>query len=199
MFSPPAWGWSAADRFGEAAFEVLPTRVGMVRLCINAAGEPRRSPHPRGDGPVLGLALWSIKSFSPPAWGWSGAPAPSAIQAVVLPTRVGMVRTAGVSNRGGRRSPHPRGDGPVEKAAAVQRMSFSPPAWGWPARRIPVPAEESRSHLLTLSQREHSRRTVALLAAQSQVAGLSARRAGDSFKPARGTRLHRGFGLKWRP
>ena len=34
---------------------------------------PSRFPHPRGDGPVKAPVSSTAKSFSPPAWGWSGA------------------------------------------------------------------------------------------------------------------------------
>ena len=94
--------------------------------------------------------------FSPRAWGWSapqsGVPSGLCVLPtrscgdgpprgqiylyaghVVLPTRVGMVRTT--STRSCRRgcSPHARGDGPPSSSAEVGVIAFSPRAWGWSA------------------------------------------------------------------
>ncbi len=52
MFSPRAWGWSDNDDDDDDNDgNVLPTRVGMVRLCPLAATTHESSPHARGDGP----------------------------------------------------------------------------------------------------------------------------------------------------
>ena len=51
-FSPPAWGWSVRQESLPQQQLVLPTRVGMVRFPALIALAPRRSPHPRGDGPT---------------------------------------------------------------------------------------------------------------------------------------------------
>ncbi len=111
-FSPPAWGWSAYLLHHGRGREVLPTRVGMVRLPLMAEVDDASSPHPRGDGPDcfwLGNRRWG---FSPPAWGWSDDRSPFAASRRVLPTRVGMVRISAPSRTRTGSSPHPRGDGP---------------------------------------------------------------------------------------
>ena len=72
-FSPPAWGWSAFPSRSRIRFVVLPTRVGMVRAKVAICRLPRRSPHPRGDGPPNAGNSALTGTFSPPAWGWSAA------------------------------------------------------------------------------------------------------------------------------
>src|SRR5947209_7148669 len=89
------------------------------------------SPHPRGDGPTLRPRVILAMMFSPPAWGWSGIPKGGRVHALVLPTRVGMVRRDGRHQKKGRGSPHPRGDGPYLRWTSFQSTMFSPPAWGW--------------------------------------------------------------------
>src|SRR6266567_1062489 len=92
MFSPPAWGWSGIVLQISSQITVLPTRVGMVRIFARSRGRRRRSPHPRGDGPVV-VGFQSTQAvFSPPAWGWSAVAQFGYSAVVVLPTRVGMVR-----------------------------------------------------------------------------------------------------------
>ena len=53
----------------------------------------------------------------------------------VLPTRVGMVRKLWLLPVFWLRSPHPRGDGPVQLDDPQQGTLFSPPAWGWSVER----------------------------------------------------------------
>ena len=91
-FSPPAWGWSALSAQPGCHTCVLPTRVGMVRVCRLVPSRFASSPHPRGDGPVANNPLTFAVEFSPPAWGWSGMIWQSRRITKVLPTRVGMVR-----------------------------------------------------------------------------------------------------------
>ena len=130
-FSPPAWGWSGRiwQRFLRG--DVLPTRVGMVRQLVTLVIRFSCSPHPRGDGPPNSQHHWCGRSFSPPAWGWSGVRGWSGCMIAVLPTRVGMVRQSQRLSPVGTRSPHPRGDGPLEPKVEPQPHEFSPPAWGW--------------------------------------------------------------------
>ena len=71
----------------------------------------KRAPHARGDGPDVAGRGPARTAFSPRAWGWSGIEGCRVGSDVVLPTRVGMVRTA--SDR------------------EVRRASCSPRAWGW--------------------------------------------------------------------
>ncbi len=113
VFSPPAWGWSAAGLSLDLLGVVLPTRVGMVRDDAPHERRRPRSPHPRGDGPAERDEVLEALRFSPPAWGWSVRTKGRTQRPTVLPTRVGMVRFVGVVVAGLSRSPHPRGDGPI--------------------------------------------------------------------------------------
>ena len=92
LFSPRAWGWSAArlDRCGDVA--VFPTRVGMVRRPTGCPASRPRFPHARGDGPSASRTGPRWWPFSPRAWGWSGDIDALVIGVEVFPTRVGMVR-----------------------------------------------------------------------------------------------------------
>ncbi len=131
VFSPPAWGWSGTRRRGIHAQVVLPTRVGMVRYYSFLTTRRPSSPHPRGDGPVPWVKGQRVALFSPPAWGWSAGCVSSTYSDAVLPTRVGMVRCSAYGPARGRRSPHPRGDGPLWPSSSTTPAAFSPPAWGW--------------------------------------------------------------------
>ena len=131
MFSPPAWGWSAAahDHTRRAASSphprgdgphgclrpqtcsVLPTRVGMVR---DAAGS------------VL------LTSVFPTRVGMVRIASGSGQDAVgVFPTRVGMVRLTDVRRRARRKFSPPAWGWSVLYWIGAERSWFSPPAWGW--------------------------------------------------------------------
>src|ERR1039458_3956440 len=131
LCSPPAWGWSAGSNDAAGAGGVLPTRVGMVRSATACCPQTRRAPHPRGDGPLVGVVNHQHAVCSPPAWGWSGLPLVVAVCHHVLPTRVGMVRPAFRHRNARASAPHPRGDGPRAARAAMPPELCSPPAWGW--------------------------------------------------------------------
>ena len=131
--SPPAWGWSGLARKFADTMKVLPTRVGMVRLIARGSIGFRSAPHPRGDGPT---SIWFSRVLipcSPPAWGWSARAFCEDNERLVLPTRVGMVRTGAPAGGRERSAPHPRGDGPTLGQLTPEEMSCSPPAWGWSA------------------------------------------------------------------
>ena len=98
LFSPRAWGWSGTDLSADGAERVLPTRVGMVRRLAPLGEHSKRSPHARGDGPLLRLQHLSQPLFSPRAWGWSRLSRIVRPLVNVLPTRVGMVRSMMISS-----------------------------------------------------------------------------------------------------
>ena len=85
----------------------------MVRTVDLRPLSAQRSPHPRGDGPVVGYFVEGDSVFSPPAWGWSEERILIPRGEHVLPTRVGMVRQFALNLNTRIRSPHPRGDGPI--------------------------------------------------------------------------------------
>ena len=120
-------------RSHRAAPAVLPTRVGMVRGICFFFSLINRSPHARGDGPPTAPNVLAVALFSPRAWGWSGPSRKHHRPALVLPTRVGMVRRTGTENETSRRSPHARGDGPGPGGGWGSERAFSPRAWGWSA------------------------------------------------------------------
>src|SRR2546422_664404 len=84
-FSPLAWAWSARARALLHLVAVLPTRVGMVRLGPCPQQPRPSSPHSRGDGPSFAADYGVHRSFSPLAWGWSGARVRLSTQTPVLP------------------------------------------------------------------------------------------------------------------
>ena len=130
-FSPHAWGWSVTGRDDAGQAGVLPTRVGMVRNTRSRRSWLSGSPHTRGDGPASMRAAMTDTLFSPHAWGWSVEGVRVHAHGVVLPTRVGMVRSGPALARDPRGSPHTRGDGPVSKTIWLGSIPFSPHAWGW--------------------------------------------------------------------
>ncbi len=130
-FSPRAWGWSGEREQKTKRPDVLPTRVGMVRGRAAGGVQNERSPHARGDGPLMLPAGVGVMLFSPRAWGWSGLDVPRASVLIVLPTRVGMVRFRPICCPFRARSPHARGDGPPFLPPRHPRHRFSPRAWGW--------------------------------------------------------------------
>ncbi len=134
-FSPRAWGWSDVFPVTFCPRCVLPTRVGMVRKIPALSPVSRGSPHARGDGPLFAADFARVAWFSPRAWGWSVRLKQEEFEIVVLPTRVGMVRTMwweAVLRFG---SPHARGDGPLCWLVCDPPAKFSPRAWGWSVER----------------------------------------------------------------
>ena len=135
--SPRAWGWSDEIVNREQDKLVVPTRVGMVRGTRPNMWKPPRCPHARGDGP----AGWAVRTFarllSPRAWGWSVSALHATGHFKVVPTRVGMVRSASSESESPARCPHARGDGPCNAGALQGAGGLSPRAWGWSASPWP--------------------------------------------------------------
>ena len=142
--SPPAWGWP--DNACGHPDEVLdvPTRVGMARNADIETVLESGCPHPRGDGPRLGLWSSMVCWMSPPAWGWPAKSTYKITNGNDVPTRVGMARSASRPMESQDGCPHPRGDGPKFQGESQWRFWMSPPAWGWPARarcRVASPSD----------------------------------------------------------
>src|ERR1700675_2947599 len=70
VFSPHAWGWSGGLFTLRRVWEVLPTRVRMVRDWRWSLHLRYCSPHTRGDGPPQYHCAVERCGFSPHAWGW---------------------------------------------------------------------------------------------------------------------------------
>ena len=94
-----------------------------------------KSSHSRIPSPPVRQVGLVREVFSPPAWGWSDQRREAAHPHHVLPTRVGMVRPVASRRIVGICSPHPRGDGPIRAVRGLNDVPFSPPAWGWSARK----------------------------------------------------------------
>src|SRR5919108_197025 len=103
----------------------------MVRCWPGRCRCRNRFPHACGDGPVEGFRMTFGNKFSPRVWGWSDLMAGRYDNAIVFPTRVGMVR----SFAGGRPAcasfPHACGDGPFLRDMVIFSTQFSPRVWGW--------------------------------------------------------------------
>jgi len=131
QFSPRVWGWSGGEGRPRDRDGVLPTRVGMVRLCLLGMTPPARSPHACGDGPLMLAFPEAPVAFSPRVWGWSDHVLRHLVCGRVLPTRVGMVRAGPTCRTVRRCSPHACGDGPRRAPESDDLFTFSPRVWGW--------------------------------------------------------------------
>ncbi len=113
--SPRVWGWSVDVRLSDDPMQVVPTRVGMVRTFSLLSADGGRCPHACGDGPRGQPAFQFGPLLSPRVWGWSAIFASESPCDNVVPTRVGMVRCAGLFARPSLCCPHACGDGPAPK------------------------------------------------------------------------------------
>ena len=129
--SPLAWGWSDVVSGRHFGGLVLPTRVGMVRGSHPKSLSAFCAPHSRGDGPSSSGPHPRPLACSPLAWGWSAVGCDTAAYGQVLPTRVGMVRSATLRMGFTGRAPHSRGDGPPQSHGGRKPELCSPLAWGW--------------------------------------------------------------------
>ncbi len=131
LFSPHAWGWSAASEAASATYNIFPTRVGMVLRRHDPDARHYDFPHTRGDGPPPLRSPPGMRPFSPHAWGWSCIVLRSLLEQIIFPTRVGMVRARAFIPPPSFDFPHTRGDGPKRREGIFQGKIFSPHAWGW--------------------------------------------------------------------
>ncbi len=88
-------------------------------------------PHPRGDGPARRAATSCRTASPPPAWGWTRLSVDDPHGGHVSPTRVGMDPSPASVAADCTGLPHPRGDGPMTRAAKRTWQGSPPPAWGW--------------------------------------------------------------------
>ena len=75
-------------------FAVVPTRVGVDRGEGPPSRREWRRPHARGGGPVLFPNEVASFESSPRAWGWTASMVNCSWRKNVVPTRVGVDRTA---------------------------------------------------------------------------------------------------------
>ena len=114
-FSPRPWGCSGFYRLPRYRLLLLPTPVGMFRVCSPSAMRDRPSPHARGDVPPHRGAIAPRASFSPRPWGCSEFAIAAKIEFRLLPTPVGMFRANALRFSCGSSSPHARGDVPTSR------------------------------------------------------------------------------------
>ena len=71
MLSPRPWGWSDQLEIYRTEYDVIPSRVGMVRGLRGGELRCLCFPRARGDGPKRHHKPRLLAPFSPRAWGWS--------------------------------------------------------------------------------------------------------------------------------
>ena len=135
--SPRVWGWSANRQRHQERFEVVPTRVGMVRRRSRTFRPSTSCPHASGDGPRHPAQPLHALLLSPREWGWTVWTERVIEQHVVVPTRVGMDRCRSAWCRRRWRCPHASGDGPRLAHQRPRPEVLSPRVWGWSERPRP--------------------------------------------------------------
>jgi len=92
--SPRPWGWTAVVSTSFASSIVVPTPVGMDPERMLRDLDRVRCPHARGDGPPAPMRSAISPPLSPRPWGWTVVDAFRDHDARVVPTPVGMDRSA---------------------------------------------------------------------------------------------------------
>ena len=111
-FSPRPWGCSEPAAARGGVHGLLPTPVGMFRTSATCSFATATSPHARGDVPATVTFTFQPVGFSPRPWGCSVAAARALRIRQLLPTPVGMFRSATSAGATSGASPHARGDVP---------------------------------------------------------------------------------------
>src|SRR5690606_26213820 len=130
------WGWTVYGQLATGISSVVPTRVGVDRLCLHLRGLRPGCPHARGGGPSQRKARIALIGLSPRAWGWTGADTRWEELRYVVPTRVGVDRRRPLSRRGSGGCPHARGCGPGRLRVFTVALALSPRAWGWTVQHV---------------------------------------------------------------
>ena len=128
--SPQAWGCTAVDISAPSVRVNLPTGVGMYRLSHVAVPFQFQSPHRRGDVPETNHVEIDRKRISPQAWGCTAGYDAFIEWAENLPTGVGMYRGLTQPQAQPGKSPHRRGDVPIDGREKLSARQISPQAWG---------------------------------------------------------------------
>ena len=138
--SPPARGWTEGRDGMPLRLQAFPARAGMDRTPLSGLPNPSCVPRPRGDGPSIGRPRGKMAKRSPPARGWTDAPAAEGVAGRAFPARAGMDRARNGRERRCTRVPRPRGDGPYPSSFSRSGCPRSPPARGWTGVGLrPVP------------------------------------------------------------
>mgnify|MGYP001263629110 CR=1 FL=1 len=79
--------------------------------------------------------IWiALLLLSPRTWGWTAAGLEREVELGVVPTHVGVDRSAATSEIRTTSCPHARGGGPVSDRVVVVECELSPRTWGWTVR-----------------------------------------------------------------
>ena len=117
----------------------LPTDVGMYRMRRMRNHASVKSPHRRGDVPVIQASAMFSGVISPQTWGCTEIWYAKSIAYNNLPTDVGMYRNNHLNRGEHRKSPHRRGDVPTRVNIPRERGIISPQTWGCTGRQPPRP------------------------------------------------------------
>ena len=110
---------------------IVPTRVGVDRLCRTSPCTGQHRPHACGGGPPVRNLLWGNFQSSPRVWGWTACQGGPAGRQGIVPTRVGVDRARLPRARRGSHRPHACGGGPQHEHAWPHALPSSPRVWGW--------------------------------------------------------------------
>ena len=130
LISPQTWGCTELRDIAEGHNFNLPTDVGMYRHSGRRDMTRRKSPHRRGDVPIINIGFVLLRPISPQTWGCT-VTVPDVPQCLLnLPTDVGMYRSMLGRNAGPPKSPHRRGDVPYRVLSLTYGWTISPQTWG---------------------------------------------------------------------
>ncbi len=150
---PRPWGWTGRNELVPVPRHVLPTPVGVDRTPSTPASTSPSAPHARGGGPDAEHARLNLAECShargggpllddlravedecsPRPWGWTVHASPAQAVPSVLPTPVGVDRSATIRRSLEPRAPHARGGGPDPSHESISVDWCSPRPWGGPA------------------------------------------------------------------
>ena len=136
--SPRTWGWTGRRHRPGRVLHVVPTHVGVDRRPAVRSSCASRRPHARGGGPWAYAARAIGAESSPRTWGWTAGDRTRADRGDVVPTHVGVDRTAAPAPLLQTRRPHARGGGPCSPWPHASALWSSPRTWGWTGDRATV-------------------------------------------------------------
>ena len=131
MLSPRMWGWTEGREVHRHAGGVVPTYVGVDRPAPSKLVARHRCPHVCGGGPGEVDPFSANGSLSPRMWGWTGNGNLLMRIVIVVPTYVGVDRSAIARGRTAFGCPHVCGGGPFKAPASMPELWLSPRMWGW--------------------------------------------------------------------
>ena len=110
--SPRTWGCTGTSRLLFYTENVVPTHVGVYRRCGHLLARVSGCPHARGGVPPPTVTYFKLYRLSPRTWGCTGRAVRQKDHSGVVPTHVGVYRSArsGPGVRSG--CPHARGGVP---------------------------------------------------------------------------------------